>query len=40
MWGLLLLAVNQLAILPLFDPALLKATSGGVFIWWVLSHVM
>jgi hypothetical protein len=38
-WGALLLAVNQLIILPALDRPLVTATSG-IFGWWLIAHLM
>ena len=38
-WGLILLGVNQLIILPLVDTPLVTATNG-IFGWWLIGHLM
>ncbi len=38
-WGLILLFVNQLIVLPIADPPMVTATSG-IFGWWLVAHLM
>ncbi|HEX9069629.1 MAG TPA: hypothetical protein VF807_12735 [Ktedonobacterales bacterium] len=40
LWGLAILLLNQLIVLPVVDPALVSATAGGIFLWWAVSHLM
>ncbi len=39
MWGLILLAVNQLIVLPAVDTPMVTATNG-ILGWWVAGHLM
>jgi hypothetical protein len=38
-WGLIVLGVNQLLVLPALDRPMLTATNG-VFGWWLIAHLM
>lgn len=38
-WGLIVLAVNQIIVLPLVDRPMETATSG-IFGWWLIGHLM
>lgn len=38
-WGLILLAVNQLIVLPSVDAPMVAATSS-IFGWWLVGHLM
>ncbi|HUY75692.1 MAG TPA: DUF6789 family protein [Ktedonobacterales bacterium] len=38
-WGLIVLVVNQFAVLPLVDTPLATAT-GSIFGWWLVGHLM
>jgi len=38
-WGLILLAINQLIVLPLVDAPMAVATNG-IFGWWLVGHLM